>query len=931
MQQYNKYTFSEEFIKKVIESAGGFLSSGEFENLIDIFEKEASVHHFTGNSESNLLRIIESRFDKNLFLRDCLKFPHHSEIIITLAANSNYLTDIAVRNPENLNSVFDQTFLNQELNMEILEEAADFSMQNLATFDAKLNFLRIFKRRILLKIGLSDILGLYDLFDVTAQVSNLATVLLKIVFKLCFEKVCNKYGIEPDHTKYTLCSLGKHGGNELNYSSDVDLILFFDSNTKIQNKEYFELLSEATKLFIQSCTEITDKGYLYRVDFRLRPDGKHAPLARTLTDMLRYYETRGEDWERQMLLKLGFVCGNPELFNSFKDFLKSYIFPKTFKISPLEQIKKMKNNIESRLGEKENIKLFSGGIRDIEFSVQALQMISGGKTEKLRSGNSLIALEGLLEAGMIDNYEYTTFRESYIVYRKIEHFLQLMNDTQTHEIPASGETPHKLARFLKFKNLEIFREDLSKKRTAVRKIYNSITGSDEEQIEKDDLSTVKFKDIKKAKNNYNYLKTGKGLFDQKEFDSITIEKFRTIEEDIEAYLKKCLNPDLILENLVRTIRSATFKSMIYAEFQNKKFLNDYLKICEFSQRTVDLISSNKKYYEVLLSGKVFIKDLEDLYGSIELNELKFILSFQYALNLMDYEELTYHISSYCAFRINGILKENRAGYNYFLAGMGSFGSGEMTFESDIDLIVIAENVTDVPEIHNFFKDFLNEAKDILKYHEVDFRLRPEGKNSPLVTDYENFRNYLSTRARIWEFQAFTKMKFISGNINLYNSAVDIIAGKLNSFEIKDIIKENKEMYSRMKKQTSTGMGFQYDVKKSGGSILDIDFLLQFISLQNKDYFYETIGRNITSRIINLINLHPENEKIKELPKLYTLLKSTEIAMQNIFNKRGTAIPNKQEDKEMLFAFMAQSGFPDYEKSLSAAALKIKTIYKEFIA
>ncbi len=182
------------------------------------------------------------------------------------------------------------------------------------------------------------------------------------------------------------------------------------------------------------------------------------PLCGSYSEYIRYYETRGEDWERQMLIKANYLCGSESLYKKFSDSVSRFIYPATFSVSPIEQIRKLKSSIELRNKSDENIKLVSGGIRDIEFSIQALQLLNGGKNLEIRTGNSLDAIDKLLKRNILSEEEAIIFSYAYNFYRKAEHYLQLMNDLQTHKIPAEGEIAEKLAYYLDIKRFEIFKE-----------------------------------------------------------------------------------------------------------------------------------------------------------------------------------------------------------------------------------------------------------------------------------------------------------------------------------------------------------------------------------------------------------------------------------------------------------------------------------------
>ena len=234
------------------------------------------------------------------------------------------------------------------------------------------------------------------------------------------------------------------------------------------------MLSETIQLFLEKCNS-SEAGSLYRIDLRLRPDGKSSSVCRSLQEYLDYYESRGSDWERQMLIKAGFLGGDEKLFAQFIKYIDRFVYPAAHFASPLEQMKKLRKIIE-RDSEEANIKLIPGGIRDIEFTVQALQLLNGGKDESIKTGNTLTALEKLNRAKLLTESETKFLKDAYVLYRQIEHFLQLMNNTQTHTIPESGEIAEKLSSYLGFKTLNEFKEKVKELRKEVRSIYNSVIG-----------------------------------------------------------------------------------------------------------------------------------------------------------------------------------------------------------------------------------------------------------------------------------------------------------------------------------------------------------------------------------------------------------------------------------------------------------------------
>ena len=496
-------------------------------------------------------------------------------MLVSISSNSNYLSDILVINPEFFYMMTDSSILSSKLDQKFFSEEVEDRISRYNSLDAKTHALNSLKRREILRIGLKDIFGQCRSPEITAELSILATTLTQKLFESCYQFILNKYKITEVSQSYCIISLGKLGGKELNYSSDIDIIIFiYDvmKDWKIRKQKYYsEILSETIQLFLEKCTS-SEAGSLYRIDLRLRPDGKSSSVCRSLQEYLDYYESRGNDWERQMLIKAGFLGGSEKLFAQFINYIDRFIYPSVHFVSPLEQMKKLRKIIERDIDES-NIKLIPGGIRDIEFTVQALQLLNGGKDETIKTGNTLNALEKLNQTKLLSKTETKTLQDAYIFYRRIEHFLQLMNNTQTHTIPESGEIAEKLSFYLGFKSLNEFKEKVKELRKEVRSIYNSVIGEGKKAIDVNQIfNQIKFTNPQRAPNDISFLREGKGLTVSRKFDKSTLEAFSKIEEKVFEYLLNADDPDLCISNFVRVIKQAEFPSIWYNEFADENFI-----------------------------------------------------------------------------------------------------------------------------------------------------------------------------------------------------------------------------------------------------------------------------------------------------------------------------------------------------------------------
>ncbi|MCK9281816.1 MAG: nucleotidyltransferase domain-containing protein [Melioribacteraceae bacterium] len=920
-----KKILSSDFQKNLLKLLEGSLSSSFFETIISKIEIAAKNFQINQKSESNLLRIISSIYDKISFFNDALIYPHHLEIICAISSNSNYLSDIVVRNPEYLYQLFDDNIMSQNLDYLKCKEELITGINKFKFLETKLNSIRNFKRRYILRIGTADILGITSLKTTTNELSILANAILSTLFELSIKEVREKYSISYDLNNYALCSLGKLGGNELNYSSDADFILFYENKEdEILPKNMEELLSEAAINFIKYSSEITAKGFVYRVDFRLRPDGKNSSLSGSINDYLRYYESRGEDWERQMLIKINFCSGDEQLYNRFINYIYRFIYPASFTQSPINQIKKMKENIERRLQAEDNVKLFSGGIRDIEFSVQALQMINGGNNIELRSSNTLEAINLLTGYKILSIHEAEIYTAAYIFYRRIEHFLQLMNNNQTHLIPSEGDILEKLARYTGNMNSVDFKNKLSERRKEVRIIFNSILLESKNSTRSFDK--IKFIDHKRAEKNLLYLQSGSGLLEQKEFDKRTILLFSEIENYLFDYLRKSKYPDTTLENFVRFIKSQNFPSIWYNEFQNNNFLTALLKNLEYNKRGTEYLLFNKKAGEFLLTRRVFNSIDNESIKNLTLEELSFILTFQFTLRLSNFKKLGKSISAQTNFLLNQFFTEHLNDSDYFVATLGSTATGNMTLNSDIDLIIVSINFKKSIELNKNISDKIEDLKKVIYPFSVDFRLRPEGKSSQLIWDIENYKKYIKTRAKIWEFQALSKICFVSGNITLYNDFLNQIIRELANRDIDEIKREIFEMQKKVISESFSNITKSINLKKQKGGFLTLEFYLNYFIMTDSVLYKKALGKDFLFRLRMLNNLLGDNVA-SQLKDTFEKLKKLENTLQIVLNSRNSVLPEEKEKLKCLNDFYRIKKGENLNKEISELMTNIHRLFQ----
>lgn len=409
-------------------------------------------------------------------------------------ALSPYFTTLLVRDPHSLQWLF------CEGGITIHREGDDYltalrafaePIRDFADLCAKL---RWFKEREVLRIGLRDLGGQAPFEEVAQELSNLAGACLDLACRACYGMLVETYGGPPvrdpsergDATGLVILGMGKLGGRELNFSSDIDLQYLHasdeeeneagsavDGPNRITREAFFVKLAE---LITRAMGEITEEGFVFRTDLRLRPHGKSGRITNSLRGAELYYESWGDTWERAALIKARPMAGDIELGKEFLRRVEPFVYRRYLDFTAIEEIQGVKTRLErDRTSTRGtfNLKYMPGGIREIEFFIQALQLIYGGKFAVLREANTLRTLEQLEAIGIIRPEDHQGLREAYITWRTLEHRVQMAHNEQTHTLPEAPEDLARLAKAMGYPGPhphEALRADLSRRATAVQEI-----------------------------------------------------------------------------------------------------------------------------------------------------------------------------------------------------------------------------------------------------------------------------------------------------------------------------------------------------------------------------------------------------------------------------------------------------------------------------
>lgn len=395
--------------------------------------------------------------------------PRMLDLVCAIFGNSDALAFTLIRDPLLVYWLAEQDVLSKPSTRTAMERAIQQTLARVSASELKLDTLRRFRRREMLRIGVRDLLRLADVTETTASLSDLASVLIDAAYRVVNSDLRAQYGV-PMHKNrqgrwvesgFTVIGMGKLGGHELNYSSDVDVLYVCESHegethsigsgraksrAGISNEEYFEILArQVTKVL----TEPTHEGYVYRVDLRLRAEGSVGQLTRSLDEYASYYRTRGQVWERLALLKAWPIAGSLEVGKQFVRMVRPFVLAssgaKSAKpdvqqcLTVVQDVRSVKERIDAKMAdrghERRNVKLGVGGIREIEFLVQTIQVLAGRRLPGLLDRSTLGSLVRLQKAGILSAKQQAQLTRAYNFLRDVEHKLQMVHDLQTHALP----------------------------------------------------------------------------------------------------------------------------------------------------------------------------------------------------------------------------------------------------------------------------------------------------------------------------------------------------------------------------------------------------------------------------------------------------------------------------------------------------------------
>ena len=551
---------------------------------------------------NNLERFTQGVLDRRFLLGLFRDSPRVLHLALTIFGSSQFLSDILVRHPQLFEWLLEPGVIRRPKREEELAEEARQAVATAPTLERQWTALRRFKVREILRIGLQDLLGRQPLAGITEELSNLADVVLEMAYGICQADLLPRHGpprLADESGRLRQCpfvilGLGKLGGRELNFSSDIDLIFVYEGEGEtagiagpggarvgyLGNQEFFRKLGE---MLVKGLSEASPEGHLYRVDLRLRPEGRSGSIAASLRTCEFYYESWGQTWERHALIKARPVAGSPALGGAFLRLVVPFVYRQSLDFAALEEIRAMKDRINLAVREdrraRRNVKLGYGGIREVEFLVQGLQLLHGGKNPWVREANTLRALHRLGGQGLVADADYEVLVRAYTFLRNLEHRLQILHDRQTHTLPDEPRELTRLARRMGYQPQEYadpaaaMLAEYDRHANAVRALYDMFLqrvrppdeGSAEESADvatlffradlpgeqfRSRLASVAFEDPDRALRNFQAMREGQPLV---HYPAETQRALARLAPALLEALSSVPDPDLALTTFERFI------------------------------------------------------------------------------------------------------------------------------------------------------------------------------------------------------------------------------------------------------------------------------------------------------------------------------------------------------------------------------------------
>jgi glutamate-ammonia-ligase adenylyltransferase len=851
---------------------------------------------------NNLERYAAS-VDRRVLFSTLASHPGAASLLATIGGASQVLADTLRRYPQLLPWLLEPSVM-REWPAGDLAAALARTLAPFKTRDARGNALRRFKYRQLLRIGARDLLGDADLATTTRELANLADVCLGAAWRDAEAAARTQYGVPRDEagqeTGLAVIGMGKLGGQELNYSSDIDLMFVYgdDGETSggsagtLANGEYFARVARAIVATIEGST---DEGYVFRVDLRLRPEGRMGAVVLSVEGYRRYHAERAELWERQALLKSRVAAGDPAVGERFMALVQDVVWRPGIEGGIVKAVREMKHAIDRSLRGKgeaalANVKLGRGGIREIEFLVQAMQLLYGGDDPRLRERDTLTALDRLVARGYLPAPLGRLLTDAYVHLRTVEHRLQILHEFQTHTLPTDGAALARLARRAGFSGpprtaAAAFRRRHRTVTTEVRRAFDAFfrdrrPGALRVRVPSLlALHATGFTDPARAARNLKLLVEGRPLVPYAATLRAAMERIFQVMLDA---LWKSADPDEALNQFERFIAAvgprAGYIELLASE---PEVLVGLMRLCAGGDLLTQLLITEPELLSSLADpgalahpkheaeyraafAPVFAPRISPAERRDRLRRIKqaeeLTAIWRYLLRVTSIDRYSREITALAEATAaagwmlvvqelserHGVPRAaNGAFVPAVLVGLGKLGGRELTTGSDLDLFAIfaEDGETDGDErvdAHTFYSEAVDRFSAALAditpagvAFPVDLRLRPGSKGSGFASSVAALEHYYEDWGDLWERQTLTRTRLILGDRVLARRVRRVLNELVYGRPLPaGSVKEIYDVRARMEIELAEETAARWHVKLGRGGLVDVEFLTQTLQLRH---------------------------------------------------------------------------------------------------
>jgi [glutamine synthetase] adenylyltransferase / [glutamine synthetase]-adenylyl-L-tyrosine phosphorylase len=885
--------------------------------LVSAADPDASVQYLVGLKQSH----------PGAFLR--LSLSHASlQYLIAVFSHSRFLSDEILQNPQWIDQL-------QDMNRVLLADEFTTRLTGFLELQApetpEALSLALFRRQQILRILLRDVLGFCTLSDTTEELSNLAGAILEVSYQRIRAEFVARHGV-PRYTDesgvqhecgMSVIALGKLGGRELNYSSDIDLMFLYTANgetdgaEQISNKEFYKKVANQ---YTELLSTYTAEGMCYRVDLRLRPDGSLGEVCVSVDGVRKYYQARARDWELQMLIKARVAAGDPAPGGALLDSAEPLTYSTTLDFSAVEAVSATRERISEKLSRRRlaksafDVKLAPGGIRDIEFLVQCLQRLHGGRVPWVRHGGTLLALARLNDKDLLSAAEYGRLVAAYRFLRNLEHRLQYADDRQTHTLPTSQRDLDLLAKKMPAAQLgsepsgEKLLHNLNAHLEAVQEIYQRVIHA-------------------QRPSYYNSVPPAPAEVESPETDGIA-----------SSNLVRFLNqraPELAHMVHRTGLRRGTgaFEHFLEKIMPNAAWLELLDSNATVSRYTLDIFEHSPYFAEELIRSPELMEELSRLVPATALLEAATKYDdiadlrrfFRHEMFRTQAASLCLPVPVFDTLETTSDLADAAIAASYRMAvqqvavshppsssgyelrnqlmviALGRLGMREFDLASDADLLFVIPDQDHDEQL--FWTRVAGRMIDLITAYTgsglmfaVDTRLRPNGGAGALVQTEASYKDYFAKNAEAWEGIAYMKSRAIAGNTERATEflnelqQVDWRRYGQSGRSRKDL----RQMRMRLEKEQGAG----HPLKAGPGGFYDIDFSLLYLRLKSAGIFYKVLNTPARINIIEAMG-HLERADAEFLRDAATFYRAMDHGLRVYSGHAEGSLPNSESQMEVL--------------------------------